>query len=384
VEPTAATLASLRNQVCSLLGGPRVRAELHQLRTRPPGGAPPLPRAYRELGARRLLAPGWPAVFGGRGLGLAASVVVTEELAHHGVPGNAHTLSVDIVGQVLLSHGSAEQRGRYLPPIARGEATASVLYTEPEAGSDLAALTTSALRRGAGWQLRGRKSYSVTSQTATWGLCAARTGGPESGVGGITLFLVDLAAPGVHIREVPTALEEPFTEVVLDGVTVPDEQVVGPVDAGWAILSACLPFERTGVDLAAKARRWWSVLWRYAQRRPDGTDQATVDRLVDLHIRLRAGRALARRLVDDLARGNTDDSAAATSKWFNAQVAIDVADMGPQVAGASGLLSRHDPEAAGGGLLEAAVREAPGLAVSAGTAEIMLGIVAARLREEVE
>lgn len=209
----------LRVQLVSLLHQPGVWEELASLR---PGTgveeAHPW-RLYRQLGARGWLAPHWPVRYGGLSLGWPEAAVIMEELVRHGVPDTAIVNGTYNVGECLLVAGTPAQRHRYLPPLASGNLVATVLLTEPDAGSDLAALETTATPRNGGWTLTGRKVWSAKSHVSELALCAART---SAGYAGISLFLVPLRVPGVRIRGAESrpraaAQRRPLLREVADG-----------------------------------------------------------------------------------------------------------------------------------------------------------------------
>ena len=175
-------------------------------------------RLYRELGRLGLLAVNWPQEYGGRDLSLLDAGRVVEELVRAGVPDTLHVNTIQIVGLFLLLAGTPEQKTTYLPAFASGEKFASVLYTEPGAGSDLASLRTTAVEDGDGWRLNGTKVFSLKSDVTDVGLCAARTSMEENKLAGITLFLVDLHAEGVRRAVLPSFADEQFHRVELHDV----------------------------------------------------------------------------------------------------------------------------------------------------------------------
>src|SRR6185436_17327449 len=141
-----------------------------------PPGEPDARPLYRELGELGLLAVNWPVEYGGAGLGLIEASIVYEELVRARIPDTLHVNTIQIVGLFILMAGTPEQKAAHLPALARGEHFASVLYTEPGAGSDLGSLTTTATRDGDGWLLSGVKVFSLKSDLTDLGLCAARKG----------------------------------------------------------------------------------------------------------------------------------------------------------------------------------------------------------------
>jgi alkylation response protein AidB-like acyl-CoA dehydrogenase len=367
-----------RAQVREFFSSPSVLDAINRLRTAAPADEPGHLDIYRRLGDRGWLAPSWPRRYGGLGLGLTEAAIVTEEMCLAGVPDDAHVLGIDIVGNFLLGVGSDEQRARWLPCLASGESLAAVLFTEPGCGSDLSRLTTRAERDGDGWRLYGTKIYNQKTQFADIGLCVARTSQGPVPFDGITLFLLPLRSPGVLIRPVENITNDLFHEVVIDGVQLTQDDVVGRVDDGWHLMNEMLVLERTGIDFHAKIRRWLDSVATAVR----GCDDADLEaRFVELDARLRAGRAMAWRVVTDLARGHADPVTAAMAKWYITEQARAVIRFCLEVRGMSGVLSAWDQDPVDNGLVEAACRYAPTHRLGSGTSEIMLYIIASSALE---
>ena len=368
---------AFRREVRDLLSGREAQARLRAVHAAPRRAEPDARPIYELLGAARALAPHWPPAVGGRGLTAVEAAIVGEELALHAVPDTLYVLSVQIAGHVLLQAGSAEQQARLLPGMAAGRTYVTILYTEPEAGSDLGALETEARPDGAGFRLFGRKVHNPKTGQAQFGLCAARVG--ERGASkyaGLTLLLVPLDAAGVAVRPVPGLSPEQFHEVTLDGVAVGPDAVVGQVGAGWSLLSGALAAERTGMDLAARARRWLEAAGALAVDVGPGE----LETLGRLGAEVEASRLLAWQAALDLGEGRLEVAQAAASKWYASLAAQHVAWWAAGLAGLAGSLTRDDEAAALGGLVELALSEAPGLTLSAGTSEMMLQLMAGGLR----
>lgn len=366
-----------RRQVRDFFAEDRVRRAVDALQDHAPGEESGLLEVYRWLGERGWLAASWPVEYGGLGLTAVEAGIVLEEMVFHGVPEDQHVLSIDTVGQFLLQAGTPEQRARHLPPLARGEQIATVLFTEPHCGSDLAALRTRAVPDGDGWRLTGRKVFNQKSQFGEFALCAARTSHGPVRYHGITLFLVPLRSPGVLINPVPSMGDERFNEVVIEDVRLSAGHVVGRVDEGWQPINDMLLLERTGMDFQAKLRRWLAVVVEHARRTGRIHEPALAQRLVELDARLKAARALAWRMVRAQAAGTPDPVAAAASKWFVTQQSDEVVRLGVEVMGLDGLLSRWDPQAPDLGRPEAVYRQSPAHTLASGTSEVMLQIIAA-------
>jgi alkylation response protein AidB-like acyl-CoA dehydrogenase len=201
----------------------------------------------RRLADGRWVGVTWPEAYGGRGAGALAHYVVQEELARARAPELVGRIGVNLVGPTLLAHGTEDQRRRWLPGILRADILFCQLFSEPGAGSDLASLATRAHRPegGDGWVLDGQKVWTSYAQFADWGLCLARTNPDVRKQAGITAFAVDMTAPGVEVRPLRQITgESDFNEVFLDGVFVPDDCVIGEVDAGWRVSGSTLAHER--------------------------------------------------------------------------------------------------------------------------------------------
>ncbi|MFK4066960.1 acyl-CoA dehydrogenase family protein [Streptomyces sp. NPDC029674] len=355
---------AFRGRVREELGADDIRAELDRLAA-DTGREPDVRPLYRALGRRRLLAANWPREYGGRGTTPAEASIVAEELARAGVPDTLHVNTVQIVGMFLLHAGSDRLKARYLPAIGEGRSCASVLYTEPEAGSDLAGLRTTAVRDGDDFVISGVKAYNLKSDITDVALCAARTGAPDGRYQGITLFMVAMDAPGVRRETIAGIADEQFHRVVLDEVRVPAADVVGAVGQGWQLLTQALAVERTGLDYSLKAEAW------YAAVVAGGVQPEELERCGRFGAEVEAARLHTWRVLGQLKRGldEADTTCAAVAKYVTSEAARSVA------AWANSL--PPTPASVSATLLEAAYREAPGLTFSAGTSEMMLQIAAA-------
>jgi alkylation response protein AidB-like acyl-CoA dehydrogenase len=366
----------LRRELRAFLVEPAVQEEIARMRECPRGTEPDPTAIYRRLGERRWFAVNWPEEYGGQGRSLYDAAVVSEELHWHDVPDTMHTVTADIVGLFLLLAADPDQKRRFLLPMARGELLVSVLYTEPEAGSDLSSLRTKAFRSGGGYLLYGTKVFSLRSHSSHYGLCAARTTEGPNPQHGITLFLVPLDAEGVTIRPLWSIADERFDEVVLDGVRVGEDAVVGPVDRGWQLMSGALQLERTGVEQSFKARRWLDLVIRRAQETGRLTDPTIGAAIAELDAEVEAGRILAWSVLSRITHNQLDAAAAAMSKWYSSELVRRIAALAVELDGVTAMLSRWDPDAPLHGFAESLYRDAPGMTISAGSSEVMLHIVA--------
>ncbi|KUI05809.1 acyl-CoA dehydrogenase [Mycobacterium sp. IS-3022] len=207
----------------------------------------PVEKQQAALADAGLQAPHWPKPYG-RDAGPAEQLLIDQELA------KANVSRPDLVigwwaAPTILEHGSAEQIERFIPPTLRGELLWCQLFSEPGAGSDLAALRTKAVRADGGWKLTGQKVWTSAAHKAQWGICLARTDADAPKHKGITYFLVDMKSPGIDIRPLREITgDNLFNEVFFDDVFVPDEMVVGNVNDGWRLARTTLANERVAMS----------------------------------------------------------------------------------------------------------------------------------------
>jgi alkylation response protein AidB-like acyl-CoA dehydrogenase len=207
----------------------------------------------RELHAARLVNVAWPQAYGGRSATLGEQMVVEEELALAGAPELIGVVGLGVVGPSIVAHGTDEQRARWLPKILSGEEIWCQGFSEPGAGSDLAALRTVAEDRGDHWLVRGQKTWTSWAQYARWCAVLARTDPDAAPHHGISYLVADMRAPGVDVRPlVQLTGDAEFSEVYFDEVSIPKERIIGEPNGGWGIAMHTLSHER-GPAVAARA-----------------------------------------------------------------------------------------------------------------------------------
>lgn len=353
----------LAAQARATLTAPRMQALIHAAQDRT---GPELRALYRELGRQGLLASHWPVEYGGRGMDRAVATAVYEELVHAGVPDTPHVLGIQIVGECLRRFASEDICRDRLPQLAGGKSMASVLYTEPGAGSDLGSLQTTAIPDGPHhYRLSGTKILNLYSHLADFALVAARVGELTANrYAGISLFVMNLDAEGVGIELLPTVQDEPFCRVRLRDVAVPREHLIGEEGMGWGLLDAALAVERTGIDHVARACVWLRPL--AAELHASTADDDRLPVLGRLAMRTAVAALLSRHLATH--DGEARISLVATAKCLASQVARDVAQ-------ATYIGTRRAEPAT-----DSAMRDAPGLTLSAGTTEMMRELFLAQLR----
>ncbi|MFI6305536.1 acyl-CoA dehydrogenase family protein [Amycolatopsis thailandensis] len=237
-----------------------------------------LPEAGRRvaLADSGLLAPHWPAPYG-RGASAAEQLRIDAALAEAGVRRPDLVIGAWAV-PTLLEHGSEAQRERFAAPTLRGEITWCQLFSEPEAGSDLASLRTTARRTDGGWLLNGQKVWTSLAREADWAICLARTDPDAPKHKGITYFLVDMTAAGISTRPLREITGDAvFNEVFLDDVFVPDDMVVGEIDGGWRLARTTLANERVALGSGSAVGEGVENLLATVS---DGADQEKLGELV--------------------------------------------------------------------------------------------------------
>jgi alkylation response protein AidB-like acyl-CoA dehydrogenase len=328
-----------------------------------------LPDEQRQaaLASSGLLAPHWPAPYG-RAAGPAEQLVIDQELAAAGVA------RPDLVvgwwaAPTILEHGTPEQIERFIPPTLTGEVFWCQLFSEPGAGSDLAALRTKAVKVDGGWRLTGQKVWTSRAHDSQWGVCLARTDADAPKHKGITYFLVDMAAEGIDIRPLREITGEAlFNEVFLDDVFVADELVVGGVNDGWRLARTTLANERVAIaGGTALGNPMEELLKTLADREPD---TATADRLARLIIAAQAGALLDQRIAQLAVGGQDPGSESSVRKLIGVRYRQDLAEYRMDLTEGAGAVAGREVH----DFLNTRC-----LSIAGGTEQILLTLAAERL-----
>lgn len=298
---------------------------------------------WADLGQAGLLGVHLPEQYGGGGAGLSELVVVTEELAAHGLPLLIAVISPAICGSILAAHASPEMKASWLPGLADGTRRMAFALTEPDAGSNSHNVSTTARRDGLRWVITGGKYYISAADECEALLLVARDGRPE---GGLSLFVVPTDAPGLTLQPIPTALVSPdrqFT-VFLDDVQVGEDALIGAAGQGFRQVFAGLNPERilaaalcngVGRYAIAKAaeyarqRKVWSV--------PIGAHQGIAHPLAQAHVGVELARLATARAAELFDSGQDAAEAANIAKLAAADAALAALDQAIQTHGGNGL-----------------------------------------------
>ena len=312
----------------------------------------------------------WPQRYGGRDATLLQWMVFEEEYFRAGAPGRASANGTSMLAPTLFSHGTEEQLDRILPKIASGEEIWAQAWSEPEAGSDLASLRSTATRTDGGWLLNGQKIWSSRAPFGDRGFGLFRSDPAAQRHRGLTYVMFDLDADGVTVRPIEQLSGDTgFGEIFLDDVFVPDHDVIGQVHEGWRAAMSTASNER-GMSLRSPARFVAPAQRLVALWQQSGSDPAFADRVADAWIKAQAYRLHTFGTVTRIADGGELGAESSITKVFWSE--LDVA-----LHQTAGELSGADAELAGSwndGLLFAL-----GGPIYAGTNEVQRNIIAERL-----
>ena len=261
----------------------------------------------------------WPVEYGGRGDTAWHQAIFNQEAARYDVSTGVFSVGIGMAGPTLIVHGSEAQKQRFLPALLRGEEVWCQLFSEPEAGSDLAGLKTRAVRDGEEFVVNGQKVWNSGAQHSDWGILLARTNSDVPKHKGITYFLVDMTTPGIEVRPLRQITGHAhFNEVFLTDVRIPAENVVGEVDRGWAVTHTTLANERTligGSGRGLTPERVFDLARRFGR----DADPVIRQRLAAFYMRIELLRYLNLRIQTSLSQGRQPGPEAATTKLFVSQ-----------------------------------------------------------------
>jgi alkylation response protein AidB-like acyl-CoA dehydrogenase len=276
---------------------------------------------YHALARKGWLSPVWPQTYGGMGLNAAKHIIYVEEWARLGCP-RIPDHGIGLVGPLLIRFGTQEQKDHYLPRILTGEHVWCQGYSEPNSGSDLASLRTSAQRDGDVFVVNGQKIWTTLAHCANWIFLLVRTSRDEKvRQKGITVLLVDLTSPGVLVRPIPNLREEAdFCEVFFDNVRVPVKNVVGEVDDGWTLAKAVLGHERIFLGAPSRPEYALSRLAALAQARGCFADAAFRSRYAKLRLDLYDLGSAFDRFAKVLREGGELGGEVSVLKLFNTEL----------------------------------------------------------------
>ncbi|MFB9269632.1 acyl-CoA dehydrogenase family protein [Bradyrhizobium erythrophlei] len=335
----------------------------------------------RDVGKTGWIGLGWPKQFDGQARSPLEQIAFMETMER----GEAPRIGAAIQANALMMFGTPEQQRLYLPEILRGEAMHGMGYSEPQAGSDLAALRTSAVRDGDHWVINGQKIWTTT----WWGkymFLAARTDrDAKPPHAGISMFIVPMNAAGITIRPATTMYDGSFANIFYDNVRIPLENIVGEVNGGWKVLTGALAFERglVGGGIVLKVAHAFEQLRRHVMAKDDtgsalGDDPVVRDRMATLAADIEVGRQLMMHCADLATGGLTPPEYGAISKVFSGELMERFGEAVLDILGMRATLSEQMPGAIDNGRFEQNLRHSLMWVISIGTNEIQRSLIAQR------
>ena len=342
--------------------------------------------AFLTAWQRRLYEAGWVAVHwpreqGGRGASLTETAIYQEEMARARAPQVMNRVGINNVGPTLIAHGTEAQRRRYLPGILSGDEIWCQLYSEPNAGSDLASLRCRADRQGDHFIVSGQKVWTSYAQFADWGILLARTDPASRGGKGISFLIVDMRSPGITVRPLRqmTGSDE-FNEVFLDAVRVPAVNLVGELHQGWAIAQTTLSHERgTSPRQLVVHRMLLADLLALARQTGAAADPLIRQQLAQAIIEVEMTRLHNWRTLTQLRRTGTPGPESSLVKLFWSEMSQRLHDTAMQVLGVHGQHWPGEPRAVARGRWLRSFLYYRAATIFAGTSEVQRNIIAQRV-----
>jgi alkylation response protein AidB-like acyl-CoA dehydrogenase len=321
----------------------------------------------------------WPTEAGGQGLDARYEVVFQQEAADYALPTSLFNIGTGMCGPTIIAHGTDEQRARWLAPILSGEQVWCQLFSEPDAGSDLAAVRSRAARGDGGWLVNGQKIWTSHGRFADFGLALLRSDPQRPKHQGLMMAVIDMTAPGVEVRPLRqmTGLSK-FDQVYLDNVLVPDEHVIGDPYEGWQVARTTLSNERLAVG-GNTALRGGSIAQVIADAAAYGRlgEPVLRQRIADLWSEEAVIMLMRERMRRAVLDGQAPGHQGALTKLASSRFVRQVSALGLSVSGPASVAW----DSQGSSADEWALRlcSAPGLAVGGGTDEIVTTVVAERV-----
>jgi alkylation response protein AidB-like acyl-CoA dehydrogenase len=281
----------------------------------------------------------WPEEYGGRGETSWHQTIFNQEMAKYDVSVGAFSVGIGMAGPTLIAHGSEEQKRRQLPAMLRGEAVWCQLFSEPDAGSDLAGLKSRAEQDGESFVVNGQKVWTSGAQHSDWAILIARTNPDVPKHKGITYFLVDMRSPGIEVRPLRQITGTAhFNEVFLTDVVIPAANVVGEINGGWAVAHTTMSYERALIGGTGQSIQIAQVL-DLARRCGKRADPLLRQQVARFYTRVQLLRFMNYRVQTALSRGRLPGPEASTTKLFVSQHMGLNGELFMSLLGANGMLA---------------------------------------------
>jgi alkylation response protein AidB-like acyl-CoA dehydrogenase len=344
-------------------------------------GGPLFQQVVRQMGTDGWLGIGWPKEYGGKGMTALEQFIFWDETYRAKAP--LPIIQVCTIGPTLMQYGSDWQKAELLPKIITGEAFYGVGYTEPGAGTDLASLTTTAVKDGDDYVINGQKVFTTHANCADYIWLAARTDPDARKHAGISIILVPTDVPGFSLTPTYTLGGERTNTTYYENVRVPQRNLVGPENGGWGLITSQLNHERITLAAPGTADALLDQVWDYAAKTDaPGTDGKMIDEqwvqlnLARVYARLDALKVLNWRSAWSIAEGVPEMAEASAVKVMGTEFFVDCYNLLLEIVESAGIVMRGEPGALFGGRLEDAYRAAVTLTFGGGVNEVQRDIIA--------
>jgi alkylation response protein AidB-like acyl-CoA dehydrogenase len=344
------------------------------------GGGPEYRRILKQLAADGWLGIGWPKEYGGQGRSAIEQYIFAEEVQRVGFP--LPFLTLGTISPTIMHYGSEAQKQKFLPPVLRGDLHFAIGYSEPEAGTDLAALKTRAVRDGDEWVINGSKVFTSLADYADYVWLAARTDPQAPKHRGISMFMVPTSARGYKCTPIWTVSGVRTNATYYEDVRVPDENLIGGENRGWTLITGQLNFERVSLVNASGFETMLGELidWARATKLPDGrrvVDQPFVQQnLARCHAHVEVLKLMNWKQAWASTKGMLHPAEASAAKVFGTEMAVEIYEWMMEVMGQASTVKDGSSEALLRGRIERMYRSALILTFGGGTNEVQRDIIA--------
>jgi 3-oxocholest-4-en-26-oyl-CoA dehydrogenase alpha subunit len=345
------------------------------------GRGPLVTEFHQKLGAKGWNATNWPKAYGGLEKSAVQRLILMDELYYARAPRLEY--ASHNIAPIIIRYGTEDNKRRWLPSIGSGEVTFALGYSEPDAGTDLASLKTTAVLEDGQWRINGTKIWNSAAHTATHEWLLVRTDPSAPSHAGLSVLLVPIDSAGIEVHPLQTWGDVRTNQIYLQDVLVPAENVMGEVNAGWKLVAGALDLERAAIGTTGELRRNLDDLIAYVSSTTlDGRRLAELEDVRILIAALQSELDMAMLAAYEVASllddGQIPTVQANMQKVWTSELRTRIADAGMQIQGLYGQLDSSDPRAPLGGLYEAAYRWAPIHRFGGGTNEVVRDIIAQR------
>jgi len=344
-------------------------------------GGPVFREIVGRMGKDGWLGIGWPTEYGGKGFTALEQFIFWDETNRARAP--LPIISVNTIGPTIMKFGTDAQKSELLPKIIRGELFFGVGYTEPSAGTDLASLTTRAVREGDEYVINGQKIFTTHAHDCEYIWLAARTDPDAPKHKGISIILVPTDTPGFSYTPIYTLGRERTNATFYENVRVPVSNLVGEENQGWLLITSQLNHERITLAAPGVADRMLDEVWRWAAETPSPMGGRMIDegwvqiQLAKIYAKLEALKVLNWRSAWSINYGVPDMAEASALKVFGTEFLGEAYSLLLEITGAAGMIKSGEPGALWDGLLESSYRTAGTYTFGGGVNEVMRDIIAA-------